>query len=75
LPSYCRQLVDPLGAGDQFIAALAYQRCLRTDWPEAIAWANLAAGRQCELPGCVPLSVIDIESALQDATASVVHQT
>lgn len=74
LPSRCRQLVDPLGAGDQFIAALAYQRCLRTDWPEAVAWANLAAGRQCEQPGCVPLSAAEIQSALHDVTSSIARR-
>jgi bifunctional ADP-heptose synthase (sugar kinase/adenylyltransferase) len=62
-PSRCRQLVDPLGAGDQFIAALAFQRCFGSDWSEAIEWANLAAGLQCERAGCVPLSLDEIEAA------------
>lgn len=62
LPSACRNVVDPLGAGDQFIAALTYQRCCGLDWPEAIQWANVAAGMQCERRGCVPVTVQDVQS-------------
>ena len=62
LPSACRNLVDPLGAGDQFIAALAYQRCLGLSWADAIEWANTAAGLQCERRGCQPVTVNDVES-------------
>jgi bifunctional ADP-heptose synthase (sugar kinase/adenylyltransferase) len=64
LPSACRNLVDPLGAGDQFIAALAYQRCLEAAWPEAIEWANAAAGIQCECRGCVPITADEVDSTL-----------
>ena len=60
LQSTCRNLVDPLGAGDQFIAGLAYQRCLGRDWPDAIEWANRAAGLQCEKAGCQPIGVRDV---------------
>lgn len=62
LDSMCRKIVDPLGAGDQFIAALVYQRVLGLDWDEAIEWANLAAGLQCERVGCQPLTVDDVET-------------
>ena len=65
LPSTCRSLVDPLGAGDQFIASLAYQRCLGIDWPDAINWANHAAGLQCEQPGCQPLNRRQIDHFIQ----------
>ena len=65
LASTCRKLVDPLGAGDQFIASLAFQRCLGSDWPEAIAWANHAAGLQCEQPGCIPLGKDAIDNAVR----------
>lgn len=64
LLSTCRNLVDPLGAGDQFIAALAYQRCLGRDWPEAIDWANTAAGLQCEQAGCQPVSIEEVDRRL-----------
>lgn len=67
LASTCRKLVDPLGAGDQFIASLAYQRCLGSDWPEAITWANQAAGLQCEQPGCIPLGKQEIDGVIQSS--------
>lgn len=72
LPAECRNLVDPLGAGDQFIAALAYQRCLGTDWPQAIEWANTAAGIQCERPGCVPIIADEIMERVKLSPASAV---
>lgn len=62
LQSTCRNLVDALGAGDQFIAGLAYQRCLGEDWPDAIEWANRAAGLQCEKMGCQPIAAGDMNS-------------
>jgi bifunctional ADP-heptose synthase (sugar kinase/adenylyltransferase) len=65
LLSICRNVVDPLGAGDQFIAGLAYQRCLGRDWPHAIEWANTAAGLQCEHAGCQPVSVAEVEQRLE----------
>jgi len=65
--SRCRRLVDPLGAGDQFIAMLAYQRCLGHPWEHAIAQANLAAGLQCERPGCVPVIHEDVQRRLDEA--------
>lgn len=61
LSSQCQTLVDPLGAGDQFIAVLAYQRCRGADWPTAIEWANVAAGLQCERAGCVPVTADEIQ--------------
>ncbi len=64
LLSTCRNLVDPLGAGDQFIAGLAYQRCLGRDWPQAIDWANTAAGLQCEREGCRPVSTDEVDRQL-----------
>jgi len=67
LASTCRKLADPLGAGDQFIASLAYQRCLGSDWPEAITWANQAAGLQCEQPGCIPLGKHEIDEVIQSS--------
>ncbi len=67
LPSACRNLVDPLGAGDQFIGALTYQRCLGQDWAAAINWANIAAGLQCERRGCVPVTIEDVEHRMSES--------
>lgn len=68
VPSMCRTLVDALGAGDQFIAALTYQRCMGVDWPQAIEWANTAAGIQCERAGCIPVTAPEIEVRRDHAT-------
>lgn len=62
LQSSCGTLVDPLGAGDQFIAALSYQRSIGASWEYAIEWANIAAGLQCERAGCVPVSKHDVDA-------------
>ncbi|MBS0207069.1 MAG: hypothetical protein JSS49_29685 [Planctomycetes bacterium] len=64
LSSACRNLIDPLGAGDQFIATLAWLRSLGQDWPTAIAGANLAAGMQCERPGCIPVTSTELRVRL-----------
>ena len=60
LPSFAKQVVDPLGAGDQFIAELVVKRCLKYSWAESIEWANVAAGLQCERQGCVPVTASEI---------------
>lgn len=57
LPSTCRKLVDPLGAGDQFIATLAYAFCRRLCWHQSLELANRLAGLQCEVMGCKPVGL------------------
>jgi len=60
IPTACRNLVDPLGAGDQFIAAFTYQICQGASWRRAVRFANILAGMQCERRGCVPITSEDI---------------
>ena len=62
---------DPLGAGDQFIATLAWRRCLGDSWPDAIHVANYASGLQCLRPGCVPVTweELDIPTILQSISS------
>ena len=67
LASTCRNLVDPLGAGDQFIATLACLRTLGHDWLTAIEWANLAAGMQCERAGCLPVTLSELRDRIGEA--------
>lgn len=71
LPSACRTLVDPLGAGDQFIAALAYQRARGAEWAGAIRWANIAAGMQCERAGCVPVTAKEVQERINQGHAEM----
>lgn len=54
-PSCCQNCVDDIGAGDQFIASLAVNRCAGLDWPTAIAYANSDAGQQCQRVGIQPV--------------------
>ncbi|WP_397570675.1 bifunctional heptose 7-phosphate kinase/heptose 1-phosphate adenyltransferase [Schlesneria sp. T3-172] len=61
VPSTVSNAVDALGAGDQFIAALAWRRCLGDTWAEAITIANSASGIQCQRRGCVPVAPSDLQ--------------
>lgn len=64
-PSMAREIVDTIGAGDQFIAALAAARVLGDNWETAIMKANAAAGIQCERPGIRPVTWSDIGERLK----------
>lgn len=58
-PSYVNgDVVDTLGAGDQFIAAFAYALLLgpKLDVGAAIKFANTAAAIQCKRKGCTPVT-------------------
>lgn len=54
--------IDPTGASDQFIAALMYARLNHMSWRNACAFAVIAAGRQVEEFGCVPIPLKVIQS-------------
>lgn len=56
LRSECQDCIDDIGAGDQFIAALAVSRCKGLDWAESIKRANIAAGEQCRRQGIKPIT-------------------
>lgn len=62
-PSTCRNPVDTVGAGDQFLAMLAVIRCEGVEWCKAVRMANISAGIQCERPGIVPLTMQEIISS------------
>lgn len=55
IPSYCTHVIDPLGAGDQFIAALAVVAA-RADLVTACRVAARAAAEQCERAGIQPVA-------------------
>lgn len=63
LSSTARWISDPLGAGDQLIAALSVLRSLGHGSISSISLANLAAGLQCERMGCVPVTMDDLMAA------------
>jgi bifunctional ADP-heptose synthase (sugar kinase/adenylyltransferase) len=66
-PSMAREVVDPIGAGDQFIAALATSRVLGMEWETSIMRANAAAGLQCGQRGMRPVSAAEIDNRLRIA--------
>lgn len=63
-PTVARDVVDTLGAGDQFIAALTSSRVLGDNWETAIMKANVAAGLQCERRGIMPVGWTEIDARL-----------
>jgi sugar/nucleoside kinase (ribokinase family) len=44
LPAYAVPVVDPTGAGDAFVAGVAYGMALRWDWERVGRFANAAGG-------------------------------
>lgn len=62
-PSMATEVVDTLGAGDQFIATLAAGRAKGQDWECAILEANIAAGLQCGRRGIVPVTWAEIRNS------------
>lgn len=62
MKSVCRNKVDTVGAGDQFIATLAVCRLRGDDWITSITTANIAAGLQCERRGIRPVTWAEIDS-------------
>lgn len=61
----CPVALDPLGAGDQFIAALVVARLRGEAWEVAIQTANVAAGLQCERRGIVPVTWEQIKTKVR----------
>ncbi|MCH8271058.1 MAG: D-glycero-beta-D-manno-heptose 1-phosphate adenylyltransferase [Planctomycetes bacterium] len=59
-----REVYDVSGAGDMFLAALAAARANDTSWPDAVRFANAAAGLEVEVFGVAPIPLTDIRNAL-----------
>ncbi len=70
IPTRARQVYDVTGAGDIFVGALAAARANRLDWPEAVQFANAAAGLEVEAFGAtaIPIERIHLQ-LLADASA------
>ncbi|MGI9013590.1 MAG: PfkB family carbohydrate kinase [Phycisphaerales bacterium] len=75
VPTVARQLYDVTGAGDMVLAALAAGVANGFDWPQAVAFANVAAGLEVEVFGVqpIPLSKIrqSVLSQCRDLTGKV----
>lgn len=57
VPTVARQVYDVTGAGDMVLAALAGARANGIDWPDAVHFANAAAGLEVEVFGVVPMPI------------------
>ena len=56
IPTIARQVYDVTGAGDMVLAALVASRGNGIDWPEAVRFANAAAGLEVEVFGVQPIA-------------------
>lgn len=57
VPTFARQVYDVTGAGDMVLAALAAAMANGIGWPDAVRFANAAAGLEVEVFGVVPMSI------------------
>jgi len=55
IATVAREVYDVTGAGDMFLAALAGGRANGFDWPDAVRFANAAAGLEVEVFGAQPI--------------------
>lgn len=64
VPTVARAVYDVTGAGDVVLAALACAIAQRTPWPEAVAFANAAAGLEVEVFGAQPIPLAQIRRSV-----------
>jgi len=55
VPTVAREVYDVTGAGDMMLAALAAARANGIEWPDAVRFANAAAGLEVEVFGVRPI--------------------
>ena len=55
IPTVARQVYDVTGAGDMVLAALCAARANDLAWPDAVRFANAAAGLEVEIFGVQPI--------------------
>ncbi len=64
VPTLAREVYDVTGAGDMVLAALAGARANGIDWPDAVRFANAAAGLEVEVFGVQPIPLERIHHAV-----------
>jgi D-beta-D-heptose 7-phosphate kinase / D-beta-D-heptose 1-phosphate adenosyltransferase len=64
LPTVARDVYDVTGAGDMMLAALAAARANGIAWPDAVRFANAAAGLEVEVFGVEPMPLEKIHHEL-----------
>jgi D-beta-D-heptose 7-phosphate kinase/D-beta-D-heptose 1-phosphate adenosyltransferase len=77
VPTVAREVYDVSGAGDMFLAGLAACRANGSNWPDAVRFANAAAGLEVEIFGVapIPLEKIHHELLLQTGRISGKQRT
>ena len=71
VPTVARQVYDVTGAGDIFLAGLAWARAQNLAWSEATCFANAAAGLEVEVFGACPIPIERIhQQVLAQTTAT-----
>lgn len=64
VPTVARKVYDVTGAGDMMLAALAAARANKVDWPDAVRFANAAAGLEVEVFGVQPIPLEQVHHAV-----------
>ncbi|MBX3380090.1 MAG: D-glycero-beta-D-manno-heptose 1-phosphate adenylyltransferase [Phycisphaeraceae bacterium] len=64
VPTVARKVYDVTGAGDMMLAALAAARANKVDWPDAVRFANAAAGLEVEIFGVQPIPLEQVHHAV-----------
>ena len=70
IPTIAREVYDVTGAGDMMLAALAAARANQIPWPQAVRFANAAAGLEVEVFGVVPIPLERIHHELLSREAA-----
>lgn len=70
IPTIAREVYDVTGAGDMMLAALAAARANAIPWPQAVRFANAAAGLEVEVFGVVPIPLERIHHELLSREAA-----
>ncbi|MCA9294733.1 MAG: D-glycero-beta-D-manno-heptose 1-phosphate adenylyltransferase [Phycisphaerales bacterium] len=72
IPTVARQVYDVTGAGDMVLAALCAARANKLTWPDAVRFANAAAGLEVEVFGVKPMPFERIYQSILRQSGSVI---
>lgn len=72
IPTVARQVYDVTGAGDMVLAALCAARGNQLTWPDAVRFANAAAGLEVEVFGVKPMPFERIYQSILRQSGSVI---
>ncbi|MEQ8843278.1 MAG: D-glycero-beta-D-manno-heptose 1-phosphate adenylyltransferase [Phycisphaerales bacterium] len=64
VPTVAREVYDVTGAGDMMLAGLAAARANGLSWPDAVRFANAAAGLEVQIFGVKPIPLADVHREL-----------